>query len=39
MYDPSTAQSEKNLVAAAAQSPPTKRFVASNWGTAPPEDK
>lgn len=39
MYDPSVAQAEVNLVAAAAKSSPTKRFVASNWGNASPEDE
>jgi len=39
MYDPVAAQAEINLVAAAAKSSPTKRFVASNWGDATPEDE
>ena len=39
MFDPAAAQAEVNLVAAAAKSSPTKRFVASNWGTASPDDE
>jgi dTDP-4-dehydrorhamnose reductase len=39
MIDPVAAQSELNLVAAAAKSSCTKRFVASNWGLATPVDE
>ncbi|KAF2728519.1 NAD(P)-binding protein [Polyplosphaeria fusca] len=39
MYDPTAAQAELNLVAAAAASSATKRFVASNWGNASPDDE
>lgn len=39
MIDPTAAQAEVNLVAAAAKSSPTKRFVASNWGNASPNDE
>ena len=39
MYDPTAAQAEGNLVAAAAKSSATKRFVASNWGNATPDDE
>lgn len=34
-----TGKSEVDLVAAAAQSSVTKRFVASNWGGPIPEDE
>lgn len=39
MIEPIAAQAEVNLVAAAAKSSSTKRFVASNWGNASPDDK
>ena len=39
MMDPAAAKAEANLVAAATKSSPTKRFVASNWGAASPEDE
>ncbi|KAF9693840.1 hypothetical protein EKO04_008111 [Ascochyta lentis] len=39
MYDPVAAQSERNLIAAAAKSAFTKRFVQSNWGDKTPEDE
>ncbi|KAJ4341946.1 hypothetical protein N0V95_007071 [Ascochyta clinopodiicola] len=39
MYDPVAAQSERNLIAAAAKSASTKRFVQSNWGDKTPEDE
>lgn len=39
MYDAAAAQAEVNLAAAAAKSSSTIRFVASNWGTASPEDE
>jgi len=39
MFDPTAAQAEANLVAAAAKSSTTKRFVSSNWGTATPDDE
>jgi dTDP-4-dehydrorhamnose reductase len=39
MYDPVAAQAERNLVAAADQALSTKRFVASNWGTAEADDE
>lgn len=39
MMDPTAAKAEANLVAAAAKSSPTKRFVASNWGAASPDDE
>jgi len=39
MFDPAAAQAEINLVAAAAKSSPTKRFVASNWGNASPDEE
>lgn len=39
MYDAVAAQSEMNLIAAAAKSSPTKRFVASNWGNATPDEE
>ena len=39
MYEAIAAQSESNLVAAAAKSSSTKRFVASNWGNAAPDDE
>ena len=38
MYDPAAAQSERNFIAAADKSSCTRRFVASNWGNATPED-
>jgi predicted dinucleotide-binding enzyme len=38
MYDPAAAQAERNFIAAADKSACTKRFVASNWGNATPED-
>lgn len=38
MYDPTAAQAEINLVAAAAKSSATKRFIASCWGNASSED-
>jgi hypothetical protein len=38
MYDPAAAQAERNFIAAADESSCTKRFVASNWGNATPED-
>ncbi|RYP09065.1 hypothetical protein DL765_008587 [Monosporascus sp. GIB2] len=38
MIDPTAAQAEVNLVAAAAKSSTTKRFIASNWGNASPDD-
>jgi predicted dinucleotide-binding enzyme len=38
MYDPAAAQAERNFIAAADKSSCTKRFVASNWGNATPED-
>lgn len=39
MYDPIAAQSERNVIAAAAKSPSVKRFVQSNWGDKMPEDE
>jgi hypothetical protein len=39
MYDPVAAQSERNVIAAAAQSTTVKRFVQSNWGDKTPEDE
>ena len=39
MMDPAAAKAEVNLVAAAAKSSPTKRFVASNWGVASPDQE
>jgi predicted dinucleotide-binding enzyme len=39
MLNPTAAQSELNVVAAAAKSNSTKRFVASNWGLATPKDE
>jgi saccharopine dehydrogenase-like NADP-dependent oxidoreductase len=39
MIYPIAAQSELDLVAAAAKSYSTKRFVASNWGLATPNDE
>ncbi len=39
MFDPAAAQAEVNLVAAADKSSPTKRFVASNWGNASPDEE
>jgi hypothetical protein len=39
MYDATAAQAERNLVAAAAKSSSTKRFVASCWGNAVPSDE
>ncbi|KAJ8111668.1 hypothetical protein OPT61_g5792 [Boeremia exigua] len=39
MYDPVAAQSERNLISAAAKSPAVKRFVQSNWGDKTPEDE
>jgi hypothetical protein len=39
MMDPAAANAEGNLVAAATKSSSTKRFVASNWGAASPEDE
>jgi nucleoside-diphosphate-sugar epimerase len=39
MYDPTSAQSERNVIAAAEKSSVTKRFVQSNWGDRAPEDK
>ncbi|KAL1646961.1 hypothetical protein SLS61_007557 [Didymella pomorum] len=39
MYDPAAAQSERNLIEAAAKSPTVKRFVQSNWGDKTPEDE
>ncbi|KAF1358317.1 NAD(P)-binding protein [Lizonia empirigonia] len=39
MYDPNAAQSERNVIAAAAKSSSTKRFVQSNWGDKTPEDE
>lgn len=39
MYDPTAAQSERNLIAAADKSSSTKRFVQSNWGDKTPEDE
>jgi hypothetical protein len=39
MYDAVAAQSELNLVAAVAKSSSTKRFVASSWGNAAPDDE
>jgi len=39
MMDPAAAKAEVNLVAAAAKSSPTKRFVASNWGAASPDEE
>ena len=39
MYDPVAAQSERNVIAAAAQSATVKRFVQSNWGDKTPEDE
>jgi ribosomal protein L12E/L44/L45/RPP1/RPP2 len=38
MYDPTAAQAERNFIAAAEKSSCTKRFVASNYGNATPED-
>ena len=38
MYYPTAAQSERNFIAAADKASCTKRFVASNWGNATPED-
>jgi hypothetical protein len=34
-----TGKSELDLVAAAAKSPVTKRFIASNWGGVIPSDE
>lgn len=39
MYDPVAAQSERNVIAAAAKSATVKRFVQSNWGDKTPEDE
>lgn len=39
MMDPTAAKAEANFVEAAAKSSPTKRFVASNWGNASPEEE
>jgi hypothetical protein len=39
MYDPVAAQSERNLIQAAAKSATVKRFVQSNWGDKTPEDE
>lgn len=39
MMDPAAAKAEANLVAAATKSSSTKRFVASNWGAASPEEE
>ena len=39
MYDPTSAQSEINAISAAEKSAPTKRFIASNWGNATPNDE
>ena len=39
LMDPTAAKAEANFVAAAAKSSSTKRFVASNWGAASPEDE
>jgi hypothetical protein len=39
MYDPVAAQSERNVITAAAQSATVKRFVQSNWGDKTPEDQ
>jgi dTDP-4-dehydrorhamnose reductase len=39
MYDPVSAQSERNMIEAAANSATVKRFVQSNWGDKTPEDK
>jgi uncharacterized protein YbjT (DUF2867 family) len=39
MMDPAATKAEVNVVAAAAKSSPTKRFVASNWGAASPGEE
>lgn len=39
LYDPVAAQSERNLITAAAKSASVKRFVQSNWGDKTPEDE
>lgn len=39
MIDPRAAQAEVNLIAAAAKSSSTKRFVVSNWGNASPDEE
>jgi hypothetical protein len=38
MYDPAAAAAERNFITASDKSSCTKRFVASNWGNATPED-
>lgn len=37
--DPAATKAEGNWVAAAANSLPTKRFIASNWGSVTPEEE
>ncbi|KAF2129549.1 NAD(P)-binding protein [Dothidotthia symphoricarpi CBS 119687] len=39
MIDPKAAQAEINMITAAGQSSSTKRFVASHWGNATPDDE
>lgn len=39
MYDPVAAQSERNLIEAAAKAATVKRFVQSNWGDETPDEK
>jgi hypothetical protein len=39
MFDEKAAQSELNLISAASKSSSTMRFIASNWGTATPDDE
>ncbi|UPX17228.1 uncharacterized protein EKO05_0007594 [Ascochyta rabiei] len=39
MYEPVAVHSERNLIAAAAKSAFTKRFLQSNWGDKMPEDE
>jgi hypothetical protein len=39
MIDSAAGQAERNMVAAAAESSSTKRFIVSNWGVATPDDE
>ncbi|KNG52515.1 nmra-like family protein [Stemphylium lycopersici] len=39
MLDPVSAEAERNMIAAADKATCTKRFVASSWGAATPEDE
>lgn len=39
MLDPVSAEAEQNMIVAADKAACTKRFVASSWGTATPEDE